>query len=100
MKETFTINVDFAIPIAVAILAITLAIGHQILVPKSSIASLQQELDQSYITESAAMREVDALTKELAKYQATQQEIIDMGATSEQASEIIKASEALNANPK
>lgn len=100
MKETYTINVDFAIPIAVAILAITLTIGHQTLIPKYSVASLQLELDQSYITESAALREVDALTEELAKYQATQQEIMDMGATSEQASEIIKASGALGANPK
>ncbi|MHB8098039.1 MAG: hypothetical protein ACYDD5_00435 [Sulfuricurvum sp.] len=97
---TFKVDTDFAIPIVVAFLAITLAIGHQTLVSKSSIASLEAELDTSYITESAAMREVDALTKELQKYQATQQEIIDMGATSEYSSEIIKASEALNANPK
>lgn len=100
MKEHFTVSVDFALPIAVAILAIFLAIGHQTLTTKSSIAPLQLELSQSYITESAALREVDALTKELQSYQATTTSLIRLGATPAQAKCVIKAAEVHSVSPK
>lgn len=40
------------------------------------------------------------LSIELNKYQVTEQELIDLGATSEQAIDIIKASEVHNIHPK
>lgn len=44
--------------------------------------------------------ENDQLKTELEKYKATEQELIDLGATSEQAQSIIRASEAFNVSPK
>ncbi|MHB8098167.1 MAG: hypothetical protein ACYDD5_01080 [Sulfuricurvum sp.] len=100
MKETFTINVDFALPIVVAILAIILAIGHQTLIPKSSIDSLLAENDELFSEVSQANHEISTLTKELLLYQATEEELVNIGASPSQAKDTIKAARLYNLDPK
>lgn len=95
-----TIDDDIIAPILAAFFAITLTIGHQTLTTKSSIEPLQHELDQSYITESAALREVDTLTKELQSYHATQSSLESLGASPSQAKAVIQAAGSYHLDPK
>ena len=95
-----TIEDDIIIPFIVGISAIILTIGHQTLLPRSSVESLQRELDQSYITESAALREVDTLTHQLEEYHSTEESLISLGASHTQAVAVIRASEVYSIDPK
>ena len=95
-----SIDDDIILPIIVAISAIIFTIGYQTLTAKSSVEPLRLELDQVYISESAALREVDSLTKELKSYRATASELESLGASHRQAIQAIKAAELYNLDPK
>ncbi len=64
------------------------------------IESKEKNMNAAASTISVLYTENGELKTELEKYKATEQELIDLGATSEQAQSIIRASEALNVSPK
>ena len=94
------IDTDLALPIAVAILAITITIGHQTLVPKSQIEDLILQEEQSFREASALAREVDTLTKELQSYHISISDIEHAGASHTQAIQVLKAAELYHLDPK
>lgn len=94
------VDLDFALPILVAILSVTLAISHQFLIPKSEIEEITNENLILFQEVSQANHEVNILTKELNSYHITQESLEDLGASPIDAKRAMMASEVYGIDPK
>lgn len=95
-----TIEDDIILPFIIGISAILLTIGHQTLVPRSSVDYWISENDILFTELSDANHEISILSRRLDEYHTTKETLISLGASHTQAVAIIKASEVYNLDPK
>jgi hypothetical protein len=95
-----TIDDDIIAPFIVGITTIVFTAGQMFLMPISSAEQIMDENQALFAEVSAANREIDTLTKQLKKYEVTEDYLQRLGASEKQAKSVIKASEAYDLSPK
>ena len=90
---------DTILPIVVGIMALLLVLVHTYMVPRDTIDSLVDENSELFQEVSQANHEVSDLTKELNSFKATAQSLEELGASPQQAKEIIVASGTYGVDP-
>jgi hypothetical protein len=98
------IDEDLILPIATAFLAIAITILHTQCMFVSTHEAIIQELvvseAEAFQDAASANREVDTLTKQLDYYHVTEASLVKLGASQQQARDVIKAAEVYRLDPK
>jgi len=101
---TINIEEDLILPVVVTILAVTITFTHTQCMFVSThdhiIEQLVTQEQEAFQDASLANREVDTLTKELDYYHATEVSLVKLGASQQQARDVIKAAETYRLDPK
>lgn len=94
------IDNDLIAPFFVGLVTIIFTVGQIYLMPISSAEQIMDENQALFAENAGAWKEVATLTHKLEKFETTQQELIELGASPEEAATVIKAANVYDVSPK